>query len=33
MRELGRIERRLFILSWLQSVDLRRRVHAGLNKG
>jgi len=31
--ELGRIERTLFILSWLQSVDLRRRVHAGLNKG
>lgn len=33
LRELGRIERTLFILSWLQSVDLRRRVHAGLNKG
>ena len=32
LRELGRIERTLFILSWLQSVDLRRRVHAGLNK-
>jgi TnpA family transposase len=31
--ELGRIERTLFILSWLQSVELRRRVHAGLNKG
>jgi TnpA family transposase len=30
LRELGRIERTLFILSWLQSVDLRRRVHAGL---
>jgi Tn3 transposase DDE domain len=26
-------ERTLFILSWLQSVDLRRRVRAGLNKG
>jgi TnpA family transposase len=23
----------LFILDWLQSVELRRRVHAGLNKG
>jgi TnpA family transposase len=33
LRELGRIERTLFILSWLQSVDLRRRVHVGLNKG
>jgi len=33
LRELGQIERTLFILSWLQSVDLRRRVHAGLNKG
>ena len=33
LRELGRIERTLFILFWLQSVDLRRRVHAGLNKG
>ena len=33
MRELGRIERTLFILDWLQNVELRRRVHAGLNKG
>jgi TnpA family transposase len=32
LRELGRIERTLFILDWLQSVELRRRVHAGLNK-
>ncbi|WP_162822238.1 Tn3 family transposase, partial [Klebsiella pneumoniae] len=31
LRELGRIERTLFILDWLQSVELRRRVHAGLN--
>ena len=31
--ELGRIERTLFILDWLQSVELRRRVNAGLNKG
>lgn len=29
----ARIERTLFILDWLQSVELRRRVHAGLNKG
>jgi hypothetical protein len=27
LRELGRIERTLFILDWLQSVELRRRVH------
>jgi TnpA family transposase len=33
LRELGRIERTLFILDWLQSLELRRRVHAGLNKG
>lgn len=33
LRELGRIERTLFILDWLQSVELRRRVHDGLNKG
>ncbi len=33
LRELGRIERTLFTLEWLQSVDLRRRVQVGLNKG
>ncbi len=33
LRELGRIERTMFILDWLQSVELRRRVNAGLNKG
>jgi TnpA family transposase len=33
LRELGRIERTLFILDWLQSVELRRRTQAGLNKG
>lgn len=33
LRELGRIERTLFMLDWLQSVELRRRVQAGLNKG
>lgn len=33
MRELGRIECTLFILGWLQSIELRRRVHAGLNEG
>ena len=33
LRELGRIERTKFILDWLQNKELRRRVHAGLNKG
>ena len=33
LRELGRIERTLFTLDWLQSTDLRRRVLIGLNKG
>ncbi len=33
LRELGRIEGTLFTLDWLQNVELRRRVHAGLNKG
>jgi TnpA family transposase len=29
---LGRIERTLFMLEWLQNPALRRRVNAGLNK-
>jgi TnpA family transposase len=33
LRELGRIERTLFVLEWLQNPKLRRRVNAGLNKG
>lgn len=33
VRKLGRIERTLFILDWLQSLELRRHVHAGLNQG
>ncbi|WP_439896797.1 Tn3 family transposase [Burkholderia ubonensis] len=33
LREIGRIERTLLILDWLQNVELRRRVHVGLNKG
>jgi len=33
LRELGRIERSLFILDWLQNPPLRRREHAELNKG
>lgn len=33
LRELGRLERTQFTLQWLQNVELRRRVHVGLNKG
>jgi len=33
LRELGRIERSLFVLDWLQNVDLRHRVQSELNKG
>ncbi len=33
MRDVGRIERGLFILDWLQSVELRRRVQVRLGKG
>jgi TnpA family transposase len=33
LRELGRIERTLFALDWMQHVDLRRRVQVGFNKG
>jgi TnpA family transposase len=29
LRELRRIERTLFVLDWLQNVELRRCVHAG----
>lgn len=33
LRELGRIERTLFVLDWLLDPELRRRVAAILNKG
>ena len=32
LREVGRIERTLFILDWRRSSELRRRVQSGLNK-
>src|SRR5713226_10070035 len=33
LREVGRVEKTLFTLEWFQSVELRRRVQVGLNKG
>jgi len=33
LREIGRIERTLFTVDWLESPDLRWRVTSGLNKG
>jgi len=33
LREIGRIERRLFMLDWIELPDLRRQTTAELNKG
>ncbi|TCU03655.1 Tn3 family transposase, partial [Rhizobium sullae] len=33
LQEIGKIERTLFMLDWLENLVLRRRCHAGLNKG
>jgi TnpA family transposase len=33
LRELGKVERTLFTLDWMQDPELRRRSHVGLNKG
>jgi len=33
LREIGRVERTLFMLDWLGDADLRRRTNANLNKG
>ncbi|MFW8583970.1 Tn3 family transposase [Rhizobium beringeri] len=33
LREIGRIERTLFMIEWYSSAPLRRRCQAGLNKG
>ena len=33
LQELGRIERTLFTLDWLESRALRQQCQAGLNKG
>ncbi len=32
LQEIGKVERTLFMLDWLESPDLRRRCQAGLNK-
>ena len=32
LQELGRVERTLFMLDWLESPNLRQRCQAGLNK-
>jgi hypothetical protein len=31
--EIGRIERTLFMLNWIENADLRKECQAGLNKG
>jgi TnpA family transposase len=31
LRELGRLERSIFMLDWLRDIDLRRRTQAGLS--
>ena len=33
LREVGRLERSIFMLDWLQDIDLRRRTQPGRNKG
>jgi TnpA family transposase len=33
LREIGRVERTLFIIEWLLDTDMQRRAQIGLNKG
>src|ERR1700745_1292785 len=33
LRELGKLERTLLLLEYIRDVELRRRIHIGLNKG
>jgi len=33
LREIGRVERTLFIIEWLLDADMQRRANIGLNKG
>jgi TnpA family transposase len=32
LRELGKLKRTLFLLRYIRDIDLRRRIHIGLNK-
>ena len=33
LREIGRVERTLFIIDWVLDPEMRQRAHIGLNKG
>ncbi|BDV36374.1 hypothetical protein SS37A_39040 (plasmid) [Methylocystis iwaonis] len=33
LREVGRVERTLFMIDWIMDADIRRRAQIGLNKG
>lgn len=33
LREIGRVERMLFVVDWLLDADMQRRANTGLNKG
>ena len=33
LREIGRVERTLFVIEWLLDADMQRRANTGLNKG
>ena len=33
LREVGRVERTLFMLDWVLDTDMQRRAQIGLNKG
>jgi TnpA family transposase len=33
LREIGRVERTLFIIEWILDADMQRRAQVGLNKG
>ena len=33
LREVGRVERTLFMINWIMDIDMQRRARVGLNKG
>ena len=33
LREIGRVERTLFMIDWILDADMQRRAQIGLNKG